>query len=105
MTVQIFEEADGVRVTITDQGPGIPKELQAQVFEKFYQVDSRTTRTVGGLGLGLAICKAIITEHHGTIGVEDGLDGGSSFWFKVPLRKIASPLNPAVSVSVPAANA
>lgn len=97
--VRIVEDPDGVRVTITDQGTGIPKELQTQIFEKFYQVDSRTTRIAGGLGLGLAICKAIIAEHRGTLGVEDGPEGGSSFWFKLPFRVTTSPLNPAVIIA------
>lgn len=97
--VRVFEEPDGARITITDHGPGIPKEQQGPIFEKFHQIDSGTTRTAGGLGLGLAICKAIVAEHKGAIGVEDAQERGSCFWIKLPFRAIMPPLNPAVSIS------
>jgi signal transduction histidine kinase len=47
----------GVRISVSDRGPGIPVEEQERIFDRFYQVDHGTTRSVGGAGMGLYICK------------------------------------------------
>ncbi len=69
-----------VKVTITDQGGGIPESQQKLIFERFHQVPEQEQKAQG-TGLGLAICKAIVTAHGGTIGVESELGKGSTFWF------------------------
>ncbi len=74
-----------VKVLITDQGPGIPKNQQSKLFRKFYQAD--TGGTTEGFGLGLAICNLIISEHSGFIGVDSQVGKGSTFWFTLPLSK------------------
>ncbi len=70
-----------VRVAVQDDGPGIPPEDQARIFQKFVQLQGRAG---GGTGLGLAICKEIVRAHGGTIWVESGPEGGSIFSFTLP---------------------
>lgn len=72
------------RVSVADHGPGIPKDFQGQIFEKFSQADSTDTRGRGGTGLGLSICKAIIERHGGEIGFESVPGKGATFFFDLP---------------------
>lgn len=73
-----------VEVSVADQGPGIPPARQAEIFERFKQVDGRRDKKTG-FGLGLTICKQVIDLHGGQIGVtSDPSKGpGSVFWFRV----------------------
>jgi NtrC-family two-component system sensor histidine kinase KinB len=71
-----------VHVSVHDDGPGIPKEYQARIFEKFVQV---TGQDSGGSGLGLAICREIVRAHGGTIWVESSPGEGSTFTFTLPI--------------------
>jgi signal transduction histidine kinase len=73
-----------VRVTVSDEGVGMPKEKQTRIFDRFYQIDGSSRRRFGGTGIGLAIVKRIIDAHHGRIWVESELDRGSSFYFRLP---------------------
>jgi signal transduction histidine kinase len=68
----------GVRITVTDQGPGIPPEQLEQVFAPFF-----TTRP-DGLGLGLNICRSIVEAHGGSMSVENRPGGGALFSFTLP---------------------
>lgn len=77
-------EAGQMRISVTDQGRGIPQEKLDVIFEKFEQVNTIDVRESRGVGLGLAICKTIVEEHGGAIGVESRTGGGSTFWFTVP---------------------
>ena len=63
-----------VQVNVSDQGPGIPLELQQKVFEPFFQEAGRPSRekTARGMGLGLAICKGLVEAHGGRIWIDDG---------------------------------
>ncbi len=72
------------RISVNDKGPGISEKDKSLVFEKFRQVSSSTRQLVKGSGLGLTICKAIIEEHGGEIGVESEIGKGSSFYFTLP---------------------
>jgi len=79
-------EEDEVRLEISDNGPGIPPEDLAHIFERFYRVDKTHSRRLGGTGLGLSIVKQIITQHDGTIDVTSTLGEGTTFVITLPLR-------------------
>ena len=67
-----------------DDGPGIPPEAQARIFERFYRVDRARSRETGGTGLGLAIVKHIVLAHGGTVWVKSELGKGAAFCFTLP---------------------
>jgi len=73
-----------VRFEVLDTGIGISKELQDQIFEKFFQVDASLTRKKGGSGLGLAITKELVILMGGQIGIDSEPEKGSCFWFEIP---------------------
>jgi PAS domain S-box-containing protein len=80
-------EPDMVEIEIRDSGPGIPESEQKKLFTMFYQVETDSTRSAGGLGLGLVISKGIVEGHGGRIWVESETGGGSSFKFTLPVSK------------------
>jgi PAS domain S-box-containing protein len=73
-----------VQIYIRDTGPGIPAEDIKHLFQKFYRVDSSATRTIGGTGLGLFICRKIVELYGGRIWVESEVDKGSTFFINLP---------------------
>lgn len=73
-----------VRFSVSDCGPGIPKDQLSKLFNKFQQLDSSDSRKKGGTGLGLAISKGLVELHRGTIGVDSAHGEGSTFWFEIP---------------------
>ena len=76
---------DGVvQIYIKDTGAGIPPEDIAHLFQKFYRVDNSATRTIGGTGLGLFICRKIVELYQGRIWVESDLGKGSTFYINIP---------------------
>jgi signal transduction histidine kinase len=75
-------------VAVSDDGIGIPPEKLPRLFERFYQVDGSATRRYGGMGIGLALCRAIVQAHGGRIWAESRGEGhGSSFYVSLPLTK------------------
>jgi len=72
---------------VKDNGDGISKEKQENLFKKFYQVERGHQRKHGGVGLGLSICKGIITKLGGKIWVESEPDKGSTFYFEIPKKE------------------
>lgn len=84
VSVASMEAAGWVKVSVRDEGPGIPVLYHSSIFERFRQVTSPERPSKGGTGLGLAICKTIVEAHGGTIGVESEEGHGSTFWFHVP---------------------
>ncbi len=70
---------------IKDTGIGLPKENRDKLFSYFYQTEVSTARKYGGTGLGLPICKNIVEVMKGCIGVRDNEEGGSVFYFKIPM--------------------
>lgn len=83
--VPAAETEEHVLVSVIDTGIGIPPEELGKVFQRFYQVDSSSTRKYVGTGLGLAIVKEILTSHHSAINVESQVGRGSRFWFVLPI--------------------
>ena len=84
ITITIRRDADMVKVSVSDQGPGIPKDKLSFVFERYYRVQASNSHSPG-LGLGLFICSEIIKKHGGEMGVESELGHGCTFWFTLPL--------------------
>lgn len=88
VTVELAE-ADGLAVlSVTDDGPGVPAEDLPNLFDRFYRSDWSRTRTSGGAGLGLAIVRAIVTAHAGTIEAENLAEGGSRFTVRLPAAPV-----------------
>jgi PAS domain S-box-containing protein len=73
-----------VQFAVKDTGPGIPAEDLPHLFQKFYRVDNSATRTIGGTGLGLFICRKIVELYQGRIWVESEPGKGSSFYINLP---------------------
>lgn len=82
--VKVTEEGYWRTFFVIDQGRGIPVDKQNSIFDKYKQVEADDSRKLGGIGLGLPISKAIVTAHHGIIGVQSEPGKGSRFWFKIP---------------------
>lgn len=79
--IDISADRYSIETGVTDSGPGIPAEMQAQLFRPFF------TTKPQGTGLGLASSRAIIESHEGTIGFNNLPAGGSRFWFRLPIAE------------------
>ncbi len=79
------DERISLKFSVIDTGKGIPEDKRAEIFEKFSQADTSTTRAYEGTGLGLAIAKALVELMGGEIGVDSTPGHGSVFWFTVAL--------------------
>ena len=81
---KVERRGNDVVVEVRDNGIGIPKTHQAHIFDRFYQVDSGSTRQVGGTGIGLSLVRAIAEAHGGRVGVRSTPGRGSTFWLSLP---------------------
>jgi PAS domain S-box-containing protein len=90
VAMQVSERNGLAEVRVVDQGSGIPSNHRKAIFEKFEQVRISDAKVKKGTGLGLPICKAIIEQHGGTIGVESEEGKGSTFWFTLPVAPNAN---------------
>lgn len=80
-----------VRVSVTDNGPGIPENFRERLFQKFTQADTSTTRAAGGSGLGLYITQQIAARMGGTVGFDTEIGRGSTFWIELPAELDGQP--------------
>ena len=87
VTLTACRDGSHLHIRVQDQGVGIPPEKLERVFERFYQVDGSSTRRFGGMGIGLALCRAIVEAHGGQIWAESAGPGqGSTFTVSLPLE-------------------
>lgn len=94
--IKVCEKDGFVEVSVTDTGKGIQPQFLPYVFERFHQEEFGTTKTYGGLGLGLAIVRYLVESHGGTVDVTSkGLNQGTTFSFRLP----TFPKNPTVGPS------
>lgn len=85
VTVRVGEDSGYLKVTVIDDGIGIPARDLPRVFERFYQVETHLTRRYGGMGLGLSVAKAMVELHGGRIWAESA-GRGSTFTFLLPIN-------------------
>ncbi|MBL6927701.1 MAG: PAS domain S-box protein [Rhodospirillales bacterium] len=85
--IALKEEAGRVRISVADNGPGIPEKFRNRVFDRFSQADSSDTRKAGGTGLGLSIVKAIVERHGGKVDFDTEEGAGTTFYFDLPVMK------------------
>lgn len=84
LKIEMVESQTSIEVRITDMGPGVAREHQASIFERFNRIQNESNKTVQGTGLGLPIAKAIVEAHGGLIGIDSTPGQGSTFWFALP---------------------
>jgi len=84
VTVRMVEEPGGVRITIDDEGPGVPPDAISQIFDPFYRVSDARGQKSGGGGIGLAIAKRSIGLHGGSISARNRVGGGLSIEIVLP---------------------
>ncbi|MCM3757722.1 ATP-binding protein [Sporosarcina aquimarina] len=84
--VTLAQQGNHLKVTVQDEGIGIPADELKHMFEKFYRFDNTYRRKIGGTGLGLAICRKIIEKHGGEITVESEENVGTAVSFTIPLK-------------------
>lgn len=86
VTITARKLGETLRISVRDQGPGIPAEHTPQLFERFYRVPG--TNTTRGTGLGLYISRKIIEAHNGEIGVESTIGEGTTFYIDLPITDV-----------------
>jgi len=87
VVVSARREGQEVIISIADQGVGIPDEEKDKIFDRMYRIEQRLTPEVGGVGLGLAVCKGLVEAHGSRICVESELGKGSTFYFALPVAR------------------
>ncbi len=87
--VRVQVEGDRARVSVRDEGIGVPVEDQEHIWERFHRVDGAPILSGSGIGLGLGlyISRNIIAQHHGEVGVQSAPGEGATFWFTLPLAR------------------
>jgi two-component system OmpR family sensor kinase len=84
VTTRLTTDTVHTVLSVTDNGPGIPEQLQSEMFERFARGDTSRSRKGGSTGLGLAIVSAVVKAHDGTIAVQS-LPGRTEFAVRLPL--------------------
>jgi signal transduction histidine kinase len=85
ITVQATRSGNHVRVEIIDTGDGIPEDQINKIWDRYYRNEKNHKRSIVGSGLGLSIVRQILDQHQAAYGITSGPEGGSNFWFELPL--------------------
>ena len=85
--VRLIRSGRDAILTVTDNGPGIPKEDQAHIFDRFYRVDKARSRDTGGTGLGLSIVHQMVLMHGGNVSVDSEEGHGATFTVELPIHQ------------------
>ncbi len=85
VAVSLQQRGEWLRISVSDQGPGVPEAFHPHIFEKFAQADATSTREQGGTGLGLAITRELIECMGGTVGFASTFGSGATFWLELPM--------------------
>lgn len=88
ITMRVEEKGNAVRLQVSDTGIGIPEDKLGAIFDRFYQVDGSSTRQHNGQGVGLAICRDIVSHHDGRIWADNIETGGTCFTVVLPRRPV-----------------
>ena len=91
VVTRLEDGGDCARLSVADQGEGIPDDFRERVFQRFAQADGSNARRSGGTGLGLSICKTIVEEHGGTIRFDSVVGSGTTFMVALPLAQREHP--------------
>ena len=83
--IKARKQANFMRISVLDSGEGVPEEEQKFVFKRFYRTAKARANTKQGSGLGLAIVRNLVNNLQGDVGVETRKEGGSEFWFTIPI--------------------
>ena len=86
--VSAEQSDEGVKVRVSDDGPGIPEADISNLFEPFFRVDRSRSKKTGGYGLGLSICKRIMEAHGGNIVAQNNSGRGASFLLTLPASSV-----------------
>jgi two-component system phosphate regulon sensor histidine kinase PhoR len=84
--ISLRKQGEAIRLAVIDQGEGVAEEDQDLVFKRFFRTASARANTQQGSGLGLAIVKNLVYNLQGDVGVESRPEGGSEFWFTIPIK-------------------
>lgn len=87
ITLAVDKSTNEIKVSVTDQGIGIPKSDHKQMFNKFFRAENALKSAIVGTGLGLYYCKTVVEKHGGRIGFDSTVGKGSTFWFTLPMKR------------------
>jgi signal transduction histidine kinase len=90
--ISLSREVDQARVQVHDQGPGLSPAEQERIWQRFYRLPGAPAEQEAGgnLGMGLYICRSLITQHGGQTGVDSTPGAGATFWFTLPLDQASA---------------
>ena len=91
IALEARSEGELIALSVADEGPGIPEEARARIFERFYRVDKSRARDPGGTGLGLSIVKHLVELHGGHVGVDPRQPHGAVFTIRLPRQPQPQP--------------
>jgi PAS domain S-box-containing protein len=87
VTLGATQDGAFLTIRVSDEGVGVPPEMQSRIFDRFFRVDNTDRRMVGGAGLGLALVKEIVAAHGGRVWVESAVGKGSTFYVTLPVME------------------